>query len=291
MLVHVGGPDVVGALTLPLNPGMLQPRVSPGDDLGHCIGPVGASGSQRHIAFDHRGCGPTLDHDEVARVSHAPRRRRRGYEDQMHRLAEIGVRWDMDEPALAEEGSAQGGEGTRLHRRVPCQVRFEEHAIGPEGRRKASHPNAGSKHSDRAESVIEGAIDEHQRAPLGMAEDERLQVVKGDVGRSRGWLPCGLRDRRHWGKAPLLIFRGGKPRSREALHGRATDRVEPLGSIHSGGSGPRLELLKERLGHEAAPTASSSHSYPLASSSNARSLPPDFTIRPADNTCTWSGTM
>ena len=43
------------------------------------------------------------------------------------------------------------------------------------------------------------------------------------------------------------------------------------------------------IGH--AVTASSTPTYPFCSSSSAKSLSPDLTIRPSANTCTRSGTM
>src|ERR1051325_3332128 len=96
-----------------------------------------------------------------------------------------------------------------------------------------------------------------------------------------------VRDGRDAGEAPLLLLRGGEAQLREARDRALADLPEPRGRAGGAVARERLEV-----GDVHAPAASvRSQSYPFSSSSSARSLPPDLTIRPAASTCTTSGWM
>ena len=114
----------------------------------------------------------------------------------------------------------------------------------------------------------------------------------GSPGAGRQVRLCDRRDR---SEAPLLVAGSGKADRRELRRRGPADRLQPLRALGNGRAGPELEILHHGLAHapapEAAVAAASTHSYPLASSSSARSFPPDIAIRPFESTCTKSGTM
>src|SRR5215203_4025815 len=95
--------------------------------------------------------------------------------------------------------------------------------------------------------------------------------------------PLLMRDRRDRSEPPLFVPSSRKTRHREAIDCGFPELLEPLGPISCSGGAPSVELLQVWFAHDDAP-ASSSHSYPFASSSRARSLLPDFTILPPEST-------
>ena len=214
------------------------------------------------------------------------------HEDQVYRTGYVGVRRHVHESAFSHERCAERGEGARLDGGVPRQVLLQHCSVGPERLCQASRTNPRRELADRAELLAVAAVDEHEGGPLRVPEDERSELLAGDpVSRAGTLAPGSLGDRRDGREAPLFVSRGRKAGSGKPLHGSPTDRLQPVGVSAVAVAGQGLEFLQVGLAHDAAPTSCSSHSYPLASSSRARSLPPDFTIRPADSTCTWSGTM
>src|SRR5215203_4534492 len=95
--------------------------------------------------------------------------------------------------------------------------------------------------------------------------------------------PLLVRDRRDRSEPPLFVPSSRKTRHRETIDRGFPKLLEPFGPISCSGAAASIELLQVRFAHDAAPT-SSSHSYPFASSSKARSLLPDFTILPPEST-------
>ena len=187
--------------------------------------------------------------------------------------------------------SAVNGEPSTGACRVRCAL--EQRAVRSQRLGKSGHPHAGRQSAHGAQTLGVDPVHEDERGPLGCARRRRARAASlptrpaPPVARPPGPLRDG-RDRR---EAPFLIPRRGKSGPREPLHGGAPDRLQPVWALGGCGARSSLELLHERLGHDPAPTASSSHSYPRASSSSASSLPPDFTILPAESTCTKSGMM
>src|ERR1043166_7277448 len=101
-----------------------------------------------------------------------------------------------------------------------------------------------------------------------------------------------VRDGRDAGEAPPLLLRGGEAQLREARDRALADLPEPRGRAGGAVARERLEVGDVPARDAHAPAASvRSQSYPFSSSSSARSLPPDLTIRPAASTCTTSGWM
>src|ERR671921_64902 len=99
----MSGSDVIGALTLPLDTGVLQPGVGARYDFGDCIGPIGPGWRKRHIALDHGCPGAALHDDQVSRVRHAASSVASRDEDQMHRTRDIGIRRYVDESTISDE--------------------------------------------------------------------------------------------------------------------------------------------------------------------------------------------
>src|SRR4051812_39571009 len=167
---------------------------------------------------------------------------------------------------------------------MTAEVEFGTAPAGAHGFGQVTHSKAGSHRADRRQCLAKDAVDEHQGGPLRVSKNEWLEQLPAHLG-CAGWRrPRGACDGRHRRKTPLLIPGCRKTCQRKPFHGRATHDLEPLRSVYCGGAALGREILEIPLGHVVAPTSSSSHSYPRASSSSARSLPPDLTIRPADST-------
>ena len=169
---------------------------------------------------------------------------------------------DVHHAALGQERGVERGERRALDRRVPGRgERWSSGAVGrgaprpgsPPGRPAGSAPTALSgslKTPFTKTSVVQSAWPKTNGASCSRVSSPAPPVAGRQV-------PCAIGAigvKRH------SSSRGREAGPREPLHGRPADRLEPLGALGGGGAGPGLELLHERLGHDAAPTASSSHS-------------------------------
>src|SRR5689334_17531652 len=137
--------------------------------------------------------------------------------------------------------------------------------------------------------------------PIRRAEREALEIAAFHVAASRReQRELLLGDRRNAREMPILVLRGRKSEGGKSLERGASNRLR--GSWNHRLGGQRVERRRVRLArschhrkrrarHAAAPAGSITQSYPLSSSSSARSFPPDFMIRPPASTCTKSGTM
>ncbi len=256
LLVHLGEADVVGALALALDPGVLQPRSGRRRDLGDGVGPVGLTLGQGHITLDHRSpCSP-LHHDQVARMDGCSRGFGSGDEHEMHRTREVVAGGHVHHTAVAERRGVEGGERTALDRRMPAQVRPQQRQVGPKRLGHAGDRDTRRQQADRPECRAVRPVDEDQRAPLRMAEDERRQapgVEIVELGRRRP--PDGLGDGPDRREPPLFIPAGRESGLPEPLGGSPAHPFQPLGAFDQRPARVELEIRNRDSTHADAPAA------------------------------------
>ena len=134
--------------------------------------------------------------------------------------------------------------------------------------------------------VAKASVHEDQTWCVDLREGWQLATLDG----SKSLAEVVLDQRTQAGILPCLAARAGEPgvakRGRRGVTGSLVTRKAGAQAFVAREETART--LLERAAHAAAATMSA---YPFASSSKASSAPPERTMRPADRTCTRSGTM
>src|SRR6185312_449121 len=213
---------------------------------------------------------------------------------------------DLDHRAVGQKTRVQ------RHKRLPPLVFMVEMgpqltAVGGEPLRQRPHL-APRRRGGRRQARSKVAVDEYQPARL------RSPVHPGQIQcphpphqfrrrKRRLRLEHTAGDRGHVSLPPPLVAVAGKAHVGEARERLLPQfmqprrpRILPRKARHVAGKYARGGVLETEQRHGYAPrrpaapastrSGSPSQPYPLSSSSSASSLPPDFTIRPPDSTCT-----
>src|SRR5690348_6890677 len=156
------------------------------------------------------------------------------------------------------------------------------------------------------------SIQENQPRAAGAGAGGLLELATDSVTQAViRWLEAYARDGCHIAILPVFEARGREAHLGKRLHTFAAEIAQPLwdsrslplfeisivlqikffGFFQCGRHQSIIPFSLACYARSLAGTVSSSQLYPFSSSSRASSLPPDFTIRPLESTCTKSGTM
>ncbi len=283
---------------------MVEDGTRPKGDLGGHIGQIGLF-CQGDVALHQHRPALRLEHDQAPWVVGA-RPWRGGHEQEMDRLLEADPGRHVQERAIRPEGRVERAEGvTGLSGgglrggglRGDGEVGTHRRLVGDQGLREVAETAARRQRPDRRKLGHVPPVDEHEATPRGRPHREARQIFLGRhlPPRVGGQVERRRHQQREARVLPLLVAGGGQATLGEAPD-RGPARLAQPGRPVEGASPLALAVSREEgfLGgpvrHRGSASAdASSHSYPRASSSWARVLSPDFTMRPPVSTCTRSG--
>ena len=291
-LTRFHGPHMVGRGRFPLNAQQLQRGAVAHRDLDHGVGEVRHI-SERHIALNHRGLGVPVGNEDMTRMTHDAGAIGVGYVQDVHRHIDHHFPGHMNEHPLAGERRVEGREAVAVGRSRHAQVTRQQRRLlfGRGGERHHAHP-IGERAKLRQRRRIPAVQEHHQwpRATEGVGLEccgiERIHRALNGCRERRGG------DGRHTGVLPVFTARGWKAQARKRLRAGSAQRGKRCCRAiqRRRGEGARLYVEIHRGArrgvHRRAHAASSTQSYPRASSSSASDLSPDFTMRPPASTCT-----